>query len=114
MSTDTRNQNEAAEQVKQQVRNTIQELRALVRADLSFDEFCQTLLNKAVPLTGSHGAIIWRAGGEGGQLIMAAAHGPRVEEIQPQHPAHQSLLLDAASKQHSLVVPSEAFGLFNG
>ena len=114
MSTDTRNQNEAAEQVKQQVRNTIQELRALVRADLSFDEFCQTLLNKAVPLTGSHGAIIWRAGGEGGQLIMAAAHGPRVEEIQPQHPAHQSLLLDAASKQHSLVVPSEALGLFNG
>ncbi len=114
MSTDTRNQNEAAEQVKQQVRNTIQELRELVRAGLSFDEFCQTLLAKAVPLTGAFGAIIWRAGGEQGQLIMAAGHGPRVEEIHPHHPAHQSMLLDSASKQHSLVVPSEALGLFNG
>jgi multidrug efflux pump subunit AcrA (membrane-fusion protein) len=114
MSTDTRNQNDAAEQVKQQVRNTIQELRNLVRASISFEEFCQTLLAKAVPLTGAYGAIIWRGGGENGQLVLAASHGPRADEIHPNHPAHMSMLLDAATKQHSLVVPSEALGLFNG
>ncbi|MFM7738413.1 MAG: GAF domain-containing protein, partial [Planctomycetota bacterium] len=114
MSTDTRNQNDAAEQVKQQVRNTIQELRNLVRAPISFEEFCQTLLAKSVPLTGAYGAIIWSGGGENGQLVLAASHGPRVDEIHPQHPGHMSMLLDAASKQHSLVVPSEAIGLFNG
>lgn len=114
MSTDTRNPNDAAEQVKQQVRNTIQELRALVRAPISFEEFCQTLLAKSVPLTGAFGAIIWRAGGADGQLVVASTYGPRAEEIHPDHPGHMSMLLDAASKQHSLVVPSEAIGLFNG
>ncbi len=113
MSTDTRNQNDAAEQVKQQVRNTIQELRNLVRAPISFEEFCQTLLAKSVPLTGAFGAIIWR-GAEKTAVGPGGCSRSRADEIHPNHPAHMSMLLDAASKQHALVVPSEALGLFNG
>lgn len=112
MSTDTRNPNDAAEQIKEQVRLTIQELRALVRASITFDEFCKTLLAKAVPLTGAHGAIIWRAG-EGGKLVPAAGFGARVKEINPEHPAHLNLLIEVATKQQSIVVPSEALGLLN-
>jgi Barrel-sandwich domain of CusB or HlyD membrane-fusion/GAF domain len=95
------------DQVKNEVRQTIEELRAMTRAEIPFDQFCQALLTKVVPLTGAYGAIIWQFKGEQG-FLPVFGHGPRHQTIAAENKQHQGLLIEVARNQKSLCVLSEA------
>ncbi len=95
------------DQVKSEVRQTIEELRALARAAIPFDQFCQTLLSKVVPLTGAYGAIIWQLNGQQG-FVPIHGFGPRFQLFAAPNPEHQQLLAEVARKQQPLSVASES------
>ena len=95
------------DQIKNEVRQTIEELRGLTRASIPFDQFCQTLLSKVVPLTGAHGAILWQFRGDQG-FMPAFGYGPKHQVIPADDQRHQGLLREVAQQQKALCVPSEA------
>ena len=61
MSTGESKQTYTAEDVKAEVRQTVAQLSELSRSNVSFDEFCQTVLTKIVKLTGGHAALLWQS-----------------------------------------------------
>ncbi|MEZ6096259.1 MAG: GAF domain-containing protein [Pirellulaceae bacterium] len=92
------------EQIKSEVKQTIDELRMLARADIPFEQFCQTLLSKVVPLTGAHGGIIWQFKGEQGFQPLFG-FGPKHQLITAENHPHQQMLTEVARKQQPLCVP---------
>ncbi len=95
------------EQVKSEVRQTIEELRTLARSEVPFDQFCETLLSKVVPLTGAHGGVIWQfKGNQGFQPVFG--HGARHNAIGADNERHQQMLTEVAKSQQPLCVASES------
>lgn len=99
--------NATVEQVKREVRQTIEELRELTRSEIPFSQFCETLLARIVPLTGAYGAIIWQFQGEPG-FAPIFGHGPRYQVIAAENQQHQGLLYEVGRNQNGLSVRSEA------
>ncbi|MBX3416992.1 MAG: HlyD family efflux transporter periplasmic adaptor subunit [Pirellulaceae bacterium] len=99
--------NATVEQVKKEVRQTIEELREMTRSEIPFDRFCESLLNKIVPLTGAYGAIIWQFKGESG-FASIFGNGPRYQTLSGDNEQHQGLLYEVARNQKGLSVRSEA------
>ncbi len=108
MTNVTRNPQMNAEQTKQQVYQTIRQLKELARSPVSFEEFCQTLLTKIVPITGAYGAIIWRA-----RDVTAVEPfrglGPRVKSPELHGPTHHEWLLEVVRSQQAVCRISDSF-----
>ena len=91
MTTGESRQSFTAEEVKAEVRQTIQQLQELSLTDTSFDEFCETVLTKVVKLTGAHGALLWQSNANGGPRISHKA-------------GRQSFSLDVDESKHLNIV----------
>ncbi len=99
MSTGGNNANQAAETVKMEVRQTIQQLNELTRSDANFDEFCQTVLAKVVKLTGAHGALLWQVNGKGVPAVTHKAAGHNAENISPNAQQHANVVREVMGKE---------------
>jgi len=94
-----------AEEIKAEVRQTIRQLSELSRSEASYDEFCQTVLDKIVRLTGSHGALLWQLNG----AVPVASHraaGQKAEHITPVAKEHAELVAEVISSEASASRPS--------
>lgn len=109
MTNVTRNPQMNAEQTKQQVYQTIRQLKELARSPISFEEFCQTLLTKVVPITGAHGAIIWRAR-DAHEVEPFRGLGPRVKSPELHGSTHHQWLLDVVRQQQAICRISDTLG----
>lgn len=102
---------QAAEEVKAEVRQTIRQLSELSRSEASYDQFCQTVLDRIVRLTGAHGALLWQMNGRFPMVTHRAA-GQRAEQVAPVAQEHADLVAQvvAAEKEavrHSRELPSQ-------
>ena len=96
-----------ADDVKAEVRQTIKSLSEMTRTEANFDEFCQTVLNKVVQLTGAHGALLWQVK-NGPPVVTHKAAGRDAEKIQPNAQEHSSVVLNVIEQQKSLGITSES------
>jgi len=107
MSTGESRQSFSAEEVKAEVRQTIQQLSALTREDTTFDEFCETVLTKVVKLTGAHGALLWQSNANGPPRITHKA-GRQNFSLEVDETKHTDAVGEVISRQRALAIPSTA------
>ena len=107
MSTGESRQSFSAEEVKAEVRQTIQQLSALTREDTTFDEFCETVLTKVVKLTGAHGALLWQSNANGPPRITHKA-GRQNFSLEVDESKHTGAVGEVISRQRGLAIPSTA------
>ena len=105
MSTSESRQSFSAEEVKAEVRQTIQQLSALTREDTTFDEFCETVLTKVVKLTGAHGALLWQSNANGPPRITHKA-GRQNFSLEVDETKHTNAVGEVISRQRGLAIPS--------
>ena len=89
-----------AEEVKAEVRQAIRQLSELSRSEVQYDEFCQTVLDKIVKLTGSHGALLWQLNG----TVPVASHraaGQQAEKIAPVAKEHSDLVAEVIGAEQA-------------
>lgn len=101
------------DQIRQQVRQTFEQLRELSREAIPVEQFCEAMLARVIPLTGSHGGVVWLSeAGRGFRPLKAL--GPRIAEVPPAHPRHLEMLREVAREGQPLAIQSSAIGLTNG
>ena len=96
-----------ADEIKNEVRQTLVQLNELTRTQSDFNQFVQTVLGKIVALTGAHGALLWQTDQQG-QLQITHATGNRVKEIGPNSEQHGHLVAEVIAKETPLGLTSEA------
>ncbi len=112
-STSQSSNNAAAEQVRLQVRQAFDQLRDLSRQEIPLEQFCQALLQRVIPLTGAHGAIVWQFDPGAGFRVFQA-DGRRTDEFGEASERHRDLLIDVARTRQPMAIPSGAVGLEQG
>ncbi len=106
MSTGESKQTFTAEDVKAEVRQTIAQLSELSRSNVSFDEFCQTVLTKIVKLTGGHAALLWQAAANSESRITHRAARPNLE-VPAENPSHALVINQVIENKKPVAIPSE-------
>ncbi len=108
MSTgESKQQTFTVEEVKAEVRQTIGQLNEMSRSDITFDEFCQTVLTKIVKLTGGHAAVLWQTVGTGPPRVTHRAAMPHADVTQDSM-AHAQMAAAVIERKQPLAVPSES------
>ncbi|MEM9411694.1 MAG: GAF domain-containing protein, partial [Planctomycetota bacterium] len=69
MSTGESKQAYTVEDIKSELRTSIRQLSELARSDATFDEFCNSVLERLIQLTGGHGALLWQRANNGSNQI---------------------------------------------
>ena len=107
MSTGESKQTYTAEDVKAEVRQTVAQLSELSRSNVSFDEFCQTVLTKIVKLTGGHAALLWQSPAANENRITHRACRPDLD-LPAENPSHETVIQRVIESQQPLAIASES------
>ncbi len=97
-----------ADEIKAEVRDTIRQLSEMTKTEQNFDQFCQTVLNKVVKLTGAHGALLWQVNGDNTPAVTHKAASQSAESIAPNAQQHSSLVREVIGTEKSLGLSSES------
>ncbi len=107
MSTGESKQTYTAEDVKAEVRQTVAQLSELSRSNVSFDEFCQTVLTKIVKLTGGHAALLWQSPAANETRITHRACRPELD-LPAENRAHETVVHRVIESQQPVAIASES------
>ncbi len=98
----------AAEQKRQEIRESILALRELAQSEIGFGDFCQRVVGQIISLTAAHGAVVWHV--EDDQRVeMVFATGPATAEAMVKLESHRQLLDDVRGKRLPRSVASTSF-----
>ena len=106
MSTGESKQTYTAEDVKAEVRQTIAQLSELSRSNVSFDEFCQTVLTKIIKLTGGHAALLWQSSTANDSTVTHRAVRPDLE-LTAKNPSHEAVINQVIESKQPIAIASD-------
>ena len=106
MSAGESKQTYTVEDIKSELRVAVRQLSELARSDTGFDEFCQTLLNKLVKLTGGHGAVLWQSGPGGAYHITHKNIAPDLR-IDISETMHRNMVKEVIQTSKPICIESE-------
>lgn len=106
-------QTQSAQEIRDEVRRTIQQLTELSRTEKDFDQFAETVLANIVKITGAHGAILWQIDSQTGlgqtHQFGKYPHQRAREITSSENDRHTGAILEVVRKKLPMGISSEAF-----
>ena len=106
-------QTQSAQEIRDEVRRTIQQLTELARTEKDFDQFSETVLANIVKITGAHGAILWQIDPQTGlsqtHQFGKYPHQAAREITSAENDRHTGAILEVVRKKLPMGISSEAF-----
>lgn len=106
-------QSPSANDIREEVRRTIQQLTELARTERDFDQFCEAVLTEIVKITGAHGAMFWQGKvGERPSLTHQFGKFPHQQAraiTSPDNDLHTKAIVEVINKRLPMGLSSESF-----
>lgn len=105
-------QSPSANDIRDEVRKTIQKLSELARTEGDFDQFCEAVLSDIVKITGAHGAMFWQVNNGLPDLTHQFGKYPHQHAraiTSPENDQHTRALAEVMTKKLPMGLSSEAF-----
>ena len=113
MSAGEQQENPSPTAIRDEVRQTIQQLNEMASTEKDFDQFCDTVLSKVVKITGAHGALLWQVNGENTpKLTHQTGRHPNAtakQVLSHENRQHNNAVMEVVTKQLPMGLTSEAF-----
>ena len=113
MSTGQQQQSPSTNEIRDEVRRTIQKLSELARTEIDFDQFCSQVLRDVVKITGAHCSLLWQFDGKSAPRITHQAgdfpHATAAEIVSPDNQLHGNAIMEVITKKLPVGLASEAF-----
>ncbi|MFK7766816.1 MAG: efflux RND transporter periplasmic adaptor subunit [Mariniblastus sp.] len=113
MSTGEQQANPSPAAIREEVRKTIHHLKEMAETEPNFDQFCDTVLNRIVKITGAHGALFWQVTGDNvPKLTHQSGRHPNEtarEIISHENRQHNNALMEVITKELPMGLTSESF-----
>lgn len=113
MSAGENQNNPSPAAIRDEVRRTIQQLNEMASTEKDFDQFCDTVLQKVVNITGAHGALFWQVNGDSTPRIthQSGKHPNQTarEVLSYDNPQHTNAVMEVVNKELPMGLTSEAF-----
>ena len=113
MSAGEHQNNPSPAAIREEVRRTIQQLNEMASTEKDFDQFCDTVLQKVVTITGAHGALFWQVNGDSTPRLthQSGKHpNPTAHRVlSHDNPQHAHAVMEVVNKELPMGLTSDAF-----